>query len=267
MVKISDRRADQKSEDKSTGQALKRWAEGQRELWTGDLEKTFRVMARVENELMSQPEIAEMCNDRADRARRSQFANSVGFFFDRKFRRGEDPGLRADLERWTGLFEVFKEARRPRDEFISFWPGHYCRFELPERGNFLLVQEFDIDHPTSGGTIFTRRHSGFAFLGSGKRFTRFMISRVDPAVRWIETWGPEDATRIYSGDAMRQDSKIRPDDLVFFINRTAVDDRTQRYMDELHQRHDRFVILRKMKADAAKFINNGFSRVMWDIPL
>lgn len=259
----------QLAEDRKTRAALKRWAEdGQRELWRNDADKTLRVLARLEAEMMAEPDIAEIFEDRASTLRKTTIANSLSsFFYGEKYQK-ELIELSSALKKYEGVFAVL-----PARDILLNLEGYcmerlftYCRFELHPDYPFLVAQEVTIaDKEGATGLIYRRSRSGFVFVGYDGALVRFVVSLENPWSRWVEVYRP--MREPHRGHLDYAEQGLLPDDLCFHIEMASVSSVDGELVHEDRAMYLEGVVFRKENSDISDEINKHFASVMWDIPL
>lgn len=258
---IADQRPmDQDEELERTRSALRRWREGQTELWRKDSKKNTRLLRRLEIEMMQIAEIAELLSDRAATTRRTSFANALHIFF-----LGEQFSASSSRLPYKDIGGIYKErVVYFEDREIDPLPylGAYCLYRKMDDRPLYLVHTFSIvAGPQGGEEIFASHCSGFAFVGVNGEVFRFLISHEDPAEREIDYLDPQ------IGET-RALSEAKPGDFAYFKHMHFFFSKAARYSQRFTAGvFAASVILEKVDTDAGRFIDKHFSGIIWNIPL
>lgn len=261
-----DNKADQTGEVRLTRAALRRWADDdQTELWSKDQEKTQRVLRRLEGQMMLEPEIAEICEDRALTIHRSDTAHAFSNFFygGTTLSRRQ---IVASLEVYEGIFETINldEANLRSRGRTGSMSANFIKFIRPEGGTFLIFQEFTIDDMRLSDSRITFRRCGFAYCDDRRSLFKFTISHRDPKVRRIELLHRAD--EIYA-PAIPADKDAETHDIYFKTHYSPIGahglDHSVQEFAHFHSE----VIYRREEIRELIFINKHISGNMWNIPL
>lgn len=256
---------DQFNETRSTLAALRRWAQGQKELWHKDAEKMVRVMHKLEIHLMSVLEFRELFDDRASSIRKLDLINALALFFHGAALT-RDADLSAALSSLEGTFLHFYGFDRLSDmeAYDMASRGVYSRMVRHEKFPVLLVQEFKLSNEDNPGkSIFQRRKSGFALL-AGDDLVRFMISHSDPALRWVEIHTPTDLGQIEAMDDVPGPPASRDKSFMSRISGINARKWSLRNVKEIDGTE---FALRGSLEEKMRFVDRHFSGIMWDIPV
>lgn len=207
---------DQKVENKRTEVALRRWAHvGQAEIWARDADKNLRVMRRLEQRLMLEPDIEQILSDRAVSIRSLDIAHAFGSFFVGGRYRASNGSLMHALAQMNGVYRVLSRvsATYPRRHQYD---GNFWIFRRHDELPCVSVQEFSMSHrPGDITPSYQRRRAGFVILAENGALMRLMVDHANPAARWVESYKP-DRKRMVTEDLTM--SNPRPTDQYFLYS-------------------------------------------------
>jgi hypothetical protein len=258
---------DQENEINLTRSALKRWYEqGQSELWSKDISKTLRVMRRLEEQMMHEPEIAEVCNDRSAKLRTVDTAMALSNFFYAPMQKEDRSNLIGDMSDFEGVFEIL--WLHPNGQKYTQAPlKHFWVIKRHDVHPFLLIQEVEISaNLQTEKSPFYHRYGGFIYTTPRKSMVSFLISHKNPVERKICTFESmllSDARENYFVDGGHQLDDIPLDSKT--IRMFSTFDGPQWLGPREHFLTN--IVIRRDKTDRGKFIMRHFSGTMWDVPL
>lgn len=120
-IVADDSSVNEQEELDSTRQALTRWAGGQSELWLKDLDKTIRVVSRLELEFMRLSELEEILSDQAATIYKQDIGRSLSvFYYGYRADRDQRNAVTSQLDNACGIYHIYEEKSENKKNWIIF---------------------------------------------------------------------------------------------------------------------------------------------------